>query len=109
MPSGLMGCVLIIVKLLFKLPVNCTFHTNSSWYNAFLCSLFRNDGSLGCSIPNTKGRVTKKANYPHFVDKRLTPPPYPHCPKLIIFTIRNFFIHIRGPPTLPLSTFIDIG
>ena len=53
MPCGLIGYVFIIVILPLKLPVNCTFHTHSSWYNAILCSLFRNDGSLGCSIPNT--------------------------------------------------------
>ena len=57
----------------------------------------------------TKGRVKKNtANYPHFVDKRPTPPPYPHRPKLIIFTLRNFLTHIWGPP-LPLSTFIEIN
>ena len=52
MQSGPLGYVLVIVILPFKSPVNCTFHTHSSWYNAVLCSLFKNDGSLGCSIPN---------------------------------------------------------
>ena len=43
----------------------------------------------------SKGRVKKKANYPHFVDKRLTPHSHPHPAKLKIITLRNFFlIHI---------------
>ena len=42
-----------------------------------------------------EGLKKNKANYPHFVDNRLTPPPpYPHQPKLIIFTLRNFIIHM---------------
>ena len=53
MPSVLMGYVLTIVILPLNLTVNCTFHTHSSWYNALLCSMFRNDRSLGFSIPNT--------------------------------------------------------
>ena len=48
-----------------------------------------------------EGFQKKTANYPYFVDKRLSPPPYPHRPKLIIFTLRNFFIHIRDPPPRP--------
>ena len=41
----------------------------------------------------------KLANYQHSVDKRLIPPPpYPHWPKLIIFTLRVFLIHISCPP-----------
>ena len=42
-----------------------------------------------------KGSKKNPANYPHLVDKRLTPPPPdPRWPKLIIFTLRNFFIYI---------------
>ena len=40
-----------------------------------------------------KGRVPKKkANYPLFVDKRLTPPPYPRRPGLIIFTTLQLMV-----------------
>ena len=42
------------------------------------------------------------------MDKRLTPPPYPHRPKLIIFTLRNFLSTFGDPRPSPLSTFIKI-
>ena len=50
-----------------------------------------------------KGFQKNPANYPHLVDKRLTPPPYPRRPKFIIFILRNFFIHIcwTPPPLAP--------
>ena len=54
------------------------------------------------------GKASKKnANYPHFVDERLTPP-YSLWPKLIIFTLRNFFYpHLLTPClSCPYSLFL---
>ena len=36
------------------------------------------------------------------------PPPYPHRPKLIIFTLRNFLSTFADPPP-PRPTFIDVN
>ena len=54
-----------------------------------------------------KGSQKKTANHPHFVDKRLVPPPYPRRPKLIIFKLRNFLFTLKDPPC-PYPLFIKI-
>ena len=56
----------------------------------------------------SKGRVPKKANHSLLVDKRFTPPLI-HFGKINNIHIKKFFIHIRWPPPLPLSTFIEIN
>ena len=48
-----------------------------------------------------KGSKKKKRQIIHFLwISVLPPPPYPRRPWLIIFTLRNFFIHICCPPPL---------
>ena len=56
------------------------------------------------------GKDLKKANYTYFVDKWRNPPtpPHPHWLKLMIFTLRIFFLSILGHPPSPLSTFVKI-
>ena len=45
---------------------------------------------------NHREGLKKKASYSLFVDKRLTPPPFlSNSAKLMIFTLRNFFIHLQ--------------
>ena len=82
------------------------------------CDLTR-VGSLFCQESNLKmpnilkyalGEGLKKmANYPHFVDKRLTPtPPYPRRPELIVFTPSNFFSAFAAPPP-PLGPYPQLA
>ena len=42
--------------------------------------------------------LKKILNYPQLVDKRITSPPYPHPPKVIIFTLRIFYSHSGCTP-----------
>ena len=51
-----------------------------------------------CSLTNSNLGKGKKRQSNHILWISPLPPPYPHRPKLIIFIVRNFFIHIREPP-----------
>ena len=55
-----------------------------------------------------KGTVKKMQVIQFWWISVLHPPPLSTSAKLIIFTLRNFFIHLRWPPFMPLSTFIKI-
>ena len=72
------------------------------WFSPSLKNFVLSSFQVGIRSARREG-LKKTANHPHFVDKGLTPLPYPHCPKLIIFTLRNFLSTFADPtPPLPL-------
>ena len=56
-----------------------------------------------------KGSKKKPANYPHFVDKRLTPPPLSTSAEVNNIHTKEFCYPHSVTPPLPLSTFIKIN